>query len=197
MNDKRKGVPTYVDKRGYVRRLTSLQEKILYYRMEHPEMSLTQVTTNLNCSYTAVIKTTTNPACVAFEQEIKAMMDKRLIMGLEERQRRLSVHGRAVITDFVQPDGSITIDKDNPAIGAVAEYEVIETETATGRVTTRRKIKMHSPAEAIKQLDAEDGIGKPEPANINLAAIQINVTYESLKTVLPKPIDIKVVEVTQ
>ncbi len=190
MKRKQKAGMTYTDAAGHTRRVTALQEKILYYRMEHPDVKLSDVSRTLKCSQTAVYHTTVNPACVAFENEIKAAVKRFAVMGLEERQKRLSEIARATITDVIDETGKVKLVDDDgitPTLGsrAVAEYEVIQTEDSFGRTKTRTKVKLHDPMTAIQHLDREDGVGRPDV----LAAQQTNNTQYNIFLLQPKTAD--------
>src|SRR3990167_8767220 len=129
---------------GRHQRLTLLQEKIILYRFEHPEMPLNQIAKNLDVEWKTVWKTTTNPICVARENALKERIDKRQVMQRQERLETLTTIARADITDVVSPDGSITITPGKTT--AIAEYSVISSPTGI----RQRKFKMHNKLTAIE-----------------------------------------------
>src|SRR3990167_3356250 len=97
------------------RRLTALQQKIVYWRLDHPELPLSECVRQLGCSPTAVYKSVTNPRCIAKIKAVDDLIDDYRVMGIGERKRKLTEIARADLTDFVADDGVVTL-KASPAL---------------------------------------------------------------------------------
>jgi len=164
---------------GRHQKLTPLQEKILYYRFDHPEMSLTQVAKNLHVQWKTVGKTTTNPICVARENEIRALVDRARVMQRQERLETLTTIARADITDVVSPDGKITITPGKTL--AIAEYNTIP-----GPHGTQRRVKMYSKLTAIELIAKIEGdFHDSQTINnniINIREVEVRLMGNSVRT---------------
>lgn len=159
------------------RRLTALQEKILMWRLDHPDGSLSECTRALKCSYTAVIKTTTNPRCIARVKEIKDMVDKAKVMSIQERQERLSEIGRARLTDFVDSEGTITLKPSSALAELVVEEHMVDQEKSLSRRTKR--LKLRDPGQAIDLLNKMDNLYAETPVKVNNDNRTFNIFVKS------------------
>jgi len=104
--------------------------------------------------------------------ELRQKAERDSIMSATERKQRLSEIGRAKIPDFVGEDG-IKVDKNSPNAGAVAE---VTTRTRlfrkTGEAVNITSFKLHSPIQAISELNKMEGIYS-EKIDINISLIPV------------------------
>jgi len=104
--------------------------------------------------------------------ELRQKAERDSIMSATERKQRLSEIGRAKIPDFVGEDG-IKVDKNSPNAGAVAE---VTTRTRlfrkTGEAVNITSFKLHSPIQAISELNKMEGIYN-EKIDINISLIPV------------------------
>src|SRR3990167_610806 len=108
------------------RRLTALQEKIVYCRLDHPEWPLSEVVRHLKCSPTAVYKSVDNPRCKAKIDAVNALVDDYRVMGIRERKIKLTEIARATLPDFLDADGEVkALTAATPHVAAVSEYTTV------------------------------------------------------------------------
>ncbi len=104
-------------------------------------------------------------------KELRDKAEKDSIMSVIERKQRLSEIARAKIPDFVGEDG-ITVDKSSPNAGAVAE---VTTKTKlyrkTGEAMNITNFKLHSPVQAINELNKMEGVYAAEKLDISVNLI--------------------------
>lgn len=107
--------------------------------------------------------------------ELRALVSKSNIMTVKERQERLSEISRANLTEFIDKDGNITLETDNP--GALQEVTVTELRSGQKKPisTTNTKVKLHNPISAIAELNKMDGIY--ETGGLTLKANEIKVLW--------------------
>lgn len=159
----------WLDAAGKKRRLTHLQERIIAYRLDHPEMLLSQIARELKCSYQAVVQAVKNPWCQEREDELRGQVDKTRVASLQERQEKLTQIIRAKVTDYFDENGKVKVTKESPNQEAIAEYNVVITKRGE-----QVKFRLHSIIEAIAALDREEGIGRVPVVNDQRS---INITH--------------------
>lgn len=100
-------------------------------------------------------------------EELRKKAEADSIMTVVERKQRLSEIARAKVPDFVDEDG-IKVDKVSRNVGAVAE---VTTRTKlyrkTGEAVNITNFKLHSPIQAINELNKMEGIYS-EKIDINI-----------------------------
>lgn len=87
--------------------------------------------------------------------ELQQAAEDVAVMNVRERKKRLSEIGRARLNEFIDSEGQVTLHGENN--GALQEV-VIEDWRGAGEIQTRnKKIKLHNPIEAIKELNKMGG----------------------------------------
>ena len=98
------------------------------------------------------------PKIKAFLEALKSkIIEDNYIMPVKERMRKLSEIGRANLTDFVNEEGSVTLEAPNK--GALQEVVVEETE----RGKRKKSVKLHNPIAAIQELNKMDHVYEANP----------------------------------
>jgi hypothetical protein len=86
-------------------------------------------------------------------------------MNVIERTERLSEIARARLPDYLV-NGEPSIDASSPNPGAVEGYKVNTRFTKEGEPVTTREIKLHSPVQAIAELNKMEGEYAPQRTEI-------------------------------
>jgi len=118
--------------------------------------------------------------------ELREEIKSAAIMSVEERMEKLSIIGRANLTDFqtVGADGSwIDIGPENPYTGALQEITSrTEYDDNSSNAAVITKIKLHDPVKAIDLLNKMDKIYSEGPTvNVDNRKIEIIVQSEKAK----------------
>jgi len=104
-----------------------------------------------------------NSKILARIKEIRQAAEDATIATVVERKRRLTEMVRATIPDYLLEDG-IKVNKDSPNVGAVSE---ITTKSKVfrkgGEPVNIVNLKLHSPIQAISELNKMEGVYSTEP----------------------------------
>ena len=130
-----------------------------------------------------------NTKIQAYIKELREEVKSAAIMNVEERMEKLSIIGRADLTDFqtAGADGSwIDIGPENPHSGALQEITSrteYDDKSADAAVIT--KIRLHDPVRAIDLLNKMDKIySEGSTVNIDNRHLEIIVRSENTKELL-------------
>lgn len=101
------------------------------------------------------------------EEEAKQVLEAASVMGVLERKQKLSAIARANLTDFVDGDGNIHIDRENSQ--GLAEIAIDDWRGGEdkGILSRTKKVKLHSPIQAIDLLNKMDKMYSDAPV-VNL-----------------------------
>ena len=106
----------------------------------------------------------TNPNVQAHLEKLRQEAKSKLIMGVVERQERLSELARARLVDLVDSDGLPAFSPDTPGAGAISELTTRTGYDKEGNAVTTRKVKLHSPTQAIDLLNKMNKLYGDTPA---------------------------------
>ena len=88
------------------------------------------------------------------------------IMTVRERKERLSEIARGRLVDYLV-DSDPLVDKNSPNPGAISGYEVTTRYAKDGEPTHTRSIRLHSPIQAIAELNKMEGAYQPAEVNVH------------------------------
>jgi phage terminase small subunit len=115
------------------------------------------------------------PQIQARIQELRQKVEDASVMNVLERKQRLSVLGRANVTDFLDEDGAINI-KGKVNTGAIAE---ITTRTKlfrkAGEPVVITNIKLHNPVPPIEVINKMDKVYSDAPPAGNTTNNTMNI----------------------
>lgn len=108
------------------------------------------------------------------DQLRKAAEDASVATVLERKQRLTNIL-RASVPDFVSQDG-IKVDGESPNVGAVSEVTT-RTKIYRGDPAVITNLKLHSPIQAIAELNKMEGTHAPQK-HLAIGEIIFRVVYE-------------------
>ena len=109
--------------------------------------------------------------------ELQQLVEDAKIMSVKERKERLSEIARANLTDYMElgQDGSwVNIGKETPHPGAIQEiHSRTEYDKDGAKPTVYTSVKLHSPIQAISELNKMEHIGEPvqKPLEVHIDAL--------------------------
>ena len=120
----------------------------------------------------------TNPNIKARLKELQQAAEDAAVMTVVERKRKLSVIGRAELTDFIVDDEPV-LSKNTPNSAAAEEYSVSTRYTRSGDPIITRSVKLLNPVSAIQELNKMEKIYDDSTrVNVNLNQVVLKVVYE-------------------